>query len=99
MLVLELWWLMTPSLSPPFLLLLFPVFFIQGISRSASIVIAYLIRSQGMSYDAALSFLKRKRACVKPNAGFAKALMEWEGYWAGRGAGGRPGLGPRRFTT
>ncbi|KAJ6526769.1 protein-tyrosine phosphatase-like protein [Mycena capillaripes] len=64
----------------------------QGISRSPSIVIAYLIRNHGMSYDAALSFVKRKRACAKPNPGFARALMEWEQAWR------RP-QAQRRFTS
>ncbi|KAJ7087945.1 protein-tyrosine phosphatase-like protein [Mycena belliarum] len=64
----------------------------QGISRSPSIVIAYLIRNHAMSYDAALAFVKRKRACVKPNPGFARALMEWEASWR------RPAA-PRRFTS
>ncbi|KAJ7617370.1 protein-tyrosine phosphatase-like protein [Roridomyces roridus] len=64
----------------------------QGVSRSPSIVIAYLIRNHAMSYDAALSFVKRKRACAKPNPGFARALMEWEQAWR------RP-QAQRRFTS
>ncbi|KAJ6526766.1 dual specificity phosphatase [Mycena capillaripes] len=50
----------------------------QGIPRSPSIVIAYLIRNHGLSYDVAVSFVKHKRACAKPNPGFARALIEWE---------------------
>ncbi|KAJ7475026.1 dual specificity phosphatase [Mycena latifolia] len=53
----------------------------QGVSRSPSIVIAYLIRNHAMSYDAALAFVKRKCACAKPNPGFAHALIEWEHSW------------------
>ncbi|TFK22005.1 phosphatases II [Coprinopsis marcescibilis] len=64
----------------------------QGVSRSASIVIAYLIRNHGMSFDNALTLLKHKRACVKPNAGFVRALQEWEAYWR------RPNP-TRRFTS
>ncbi|GLB45286.1 putative dual specificity phosphatase, catalytic domain [Lyophyllum shimeji] len=48
----------------------------QGISRSPAIVIAYLIRNHGMSYDNAAALVKRKRACVKPNSGFVAALKE-----------------------
>ncbi|KAJ7171324.1 protein-tyrosine phosphatase-like protein [Mycena filopes] len=83
----------------------------QGVSRSTSIIIAYLIRNHAMSYPAALAFVKRKRACAKPNEGFARALVEWEAYWAGKrnqqqngggghsgGGGQRPGVG-RRFTS
>ncbi|KAJ7733048.1 protein-tyrosine phosphatase-like protein [Mycena maculata] len=69
----------------------------QGVSRSPSIVIAYLIRNHAMSYDAALAFVRRKRACAKPNPGFARALVEWERSF--RAGGGRPGMGGRRFTS
>ncbi|KAF7325072.1 hypothetical protein MKEN_00549900 [Mycena kentingensis (nom. inval.)] len=65
----------------------------QGVSRSPSIVIAYLIRNHAMSYESALAFVKRKRACVKPNPGFARALVEWEASWRSR-----PGM-QRRFTS
>ncbi|CAK5274415.1 unnamed protein product [Mycena citricolor] len=65
----------------------------QGVSRSPSIIIAYLIRNHGMSYDAALAHVKRRRACAKPNPGFARALMEWEAMWKAR-----PGM-MRRFTA
>ncbi|KAJ7915038.1 protein-tyrosine phosphatase-like protein [Mycena leptocephala] len=64
----------------------------QGVSRSPSIVIAYLIRNHAMSYDAALAFVKRKRACAKPNPGFARALVEWEQSW-------RSPQAQRRFTS
>ncbi|KAJ7146590.1 protein-tyrosine phosphatase-like protein [Mycena epipterygia] len=50
----------------------------QGVSRSASIVIAYLIRDCGMSYDAAYELVKRRRQCIRPNSGFVAALREWE---------------------
>ncbi|CAA7266113.1 unnamed protein product [Cyclocybe aegerita] len=50
----------------------------QGVSRSAAITIAYLIAYQSMSYDSALAFVRRRRACVRPNSGFVRALQEWE---------------------
>ncbi|KAK7692380.1 hypothetical protein QCA50_004005 [Cerrena zonata] len=53
----------------------------QGISRSAAVVIAYLIFKYKMSYDSAFNLVKRKRACIKPNAGFVRALQEWEKQW------------------
>ncbi|KAG5643619.1 hypothetical protein DXG03_000586 [Asterophora parasitica] len=64
----------------------------QGISRSPAIVIAYLIRNHGMSYDSAFALCKRNRACVKPNSGFVTALREWEMDWR------RPPAA-RRFTS
>ena len=36
-------------------------------------MIAYLIYTHNMSYDAALDLVKRKRACVKPNSGFVRS--------------------------
>lgn len=72
----------------------------QGVSRSASIVIAYLIRYRNMSYEAASSLVRHKRACIKPNSGFVTALHEWEGAWKGVGSGVGPRPGPsRRFTS
>ena len=50
----------------------------KGISRSASVVIAYLIKNHGMSYEFAFAFVKKYRACIKPNSGFVNCLKEWE---------------------
>ncbi|KAJ6631286.1 protein-tyrosine phosphatase-like protein [Mycena sp. CBHHK59/15] len=50
----------------------------QGVSRSAAIVIAYLIRDRGMTYDSAFGLVKERRQCIKPNSGFVLALREWE---------------------
>ena len=41
-----------------------------GISRSATIVIAYLMLFEDLSFDDALDFVQSKRACVSPNDGF-----------------------------
>jgi Dual specificity phosphatase, catalytic domain len=51
---------------------------LQGVSRSASIVIAYLIRKRGMSFDTAITFDRQRRPCIKPNSGFVRCLREWE---------------------
>jgi len=68
----------------------------QGVSRSASITIAYLIRNHGMSLETAHALVKRKRACIKPNSGFLRVLQEWD--VACHGGGMRPVLA-RRFTS
>jgi len=68
----------------------------QGISRSAAVVIAYLIRYKGMGYDDAYEYVRKTRACIKPNQGFIRALREWEALT--RSNERRPGMG-RRFTT
>ncbi|ELP85038.1 dual specificity protein phosphatase, putative [Entamoeba invadens IP1] len=49
-----------------------------GISRSASIVIAYLMKKNGLSYKDSLLFVQSKRQCVMPNSGFVKELLEFE---------------------
>jgi protein-tyrosine phosphatase len=46
----------------------------MGVSRSASMVIAYLVREHQMSLAEALAYLKEKRSCIKPNRGFMKQL-------------------------
>lgn len=48
-----------------------------GISRSATIVIGYLMKYQGMNLKSSLDFLVEKRPCVYPNKGFLKQLFEY----------------------
>jgi protein-tyrosine phosphatase len=45
-----------------------------GISRSASILIYALMRRFGLTYNAALLFVRSKRPIVNPNSGFVKEL-------------------------
>lgn len=49
-----------------------------GQSRSASMVIAYLMREQGLTFQKAWDKVKYKRSIVKPNPGFQKQLALWE---------------------
>lgn len=48
-----------------------------GVSRSASVVIGYLIAHERMSYADALALVRRKRPCCRPNDGFAKQLIDF----------------------
>nr|GAT47612.1 phosphatases II [Mycena chlorophos] len=50
----------------------------QGVSRSASVVIAFLIRERAMSYEDALAFVRERRRCARPNWGFVRTSEEWE---------------------
>ena len=50
----------------------------MGISRSTTIVIAYLMRKHGMSYDDALALCKERRPIINPNPGFKKQLQQFE---------------------
>jgi protein-tyrosine phosphatase len=45
-----------------------------GVSRSASFVIAYLMKDQGISYQEAFNFVKSKRSIIRPNSGFVQQL-------------------------
>ena len=47
-----------------------------GISRSASVVIYYLMRSQNWTYETALDYLKGKRSIVKPNPWYEQQLKD-----------------------
>ena len=45
-----------------------------GISRSASVIILYLIKYQKYSFREAFRFVRNKRSCIQPNPGFVKQL-------------------------
>ena len=49
-----------------------------GASRSATIVIAYLMWNKKMSYEDALKFVQEKRSVVDPNPGFKDQLKLFE---------------------
>jgi len=49
-----------------------------GVSRSVSMVIAYLIKEKGMTYQEAYELVKSKRQIAKPNIGFMKQLIIYE---------------------
>ena len=48
-----------------------------GVSRSASIVIAYLMKTQNMDYQQAYQFVKAKREWISPNDGFIEQLQRF----------------------
>jgi protein-tyrosine phosphatase len=45
-----------------------------GVSRSASVVVAYLMASRDLGFDEALSAVRAARLCVRPNEGFEMQL-------------------------
>ncbi len=49
----------------------------QGISRSVSLVIAYLIYAKKMNYDEAFTFVQDKRSISCPNLGFSIQLQNF----------------------
>lgn len=48
-----------------------------GISRSASLVIAYLIRYHNMKYDQAFNFVRQQRDIICPNRAFVEQLQNY----------------------
>lgn len=49
-----------------------------GVSRSATIVIAYLMQEHGLAYRDALAFVKQKRNHIHPNEGFKRQLQSFQ---------------------
>ncbi|CAJ1005612.1 putative Dual specificity phosphatase, catalytic domain containing protein [Leishmania naiffi] len=49
----------------------------RGISRSAAIIVAYLMASENRSYDDALRFVTERRSCVSLNLAFRERLSEF----------------------
>jgi protein-tyrosine phosphatase len=50
----------------------------KGISRSASVVIAYVMRDMKLSYHEDTKIVKQGRSCIWPNSGFVEHLSTWE---------------------
>ncbi len=47
----------------------------MGISRSATVVIAYVMRSLRLSYEEALNYVRHRRRVIDPNLTFLNQLM------------------------
>ena len=46
-----------------------------GVSRSATIVLAYLMQEHNLSFNAAYKLVKSKRPFISPNDGFRSQLL------------------------
>jgi atypical dual specificity phosphatase len=51
---------------------------LAGMSRSATIVCAYLLATTPMNTQETISFVRSKRSIIRPNYGFEKQLGAWE---------------------
>ncbi|XP_019762872.2 protein phosphatase Slingshot isoform X2 [Dendroctonus ponderosae] len=51
----------------------------MGISRSASVVIAYAMKAYNWDFNKALHHVKEKRTCIKPNTNFLAQLETYQG--------------------
>ncbi|XP_072485801.1 serine/threonine/tyrosine-interacting protein isoform X1 [Notamacropus eugenii] len=52
-----------------------------GISRSAALVIAYIMETFGVKYREAFTYVQERRFCINPNAGFVHQLQEYEAIY------------------
>lgn len=55
-----------------------------GISRSAALVIAYVMEKYGLTYKQAFRHVQARRFCINPNDGFAQQLQEYEPIYLAR---------------
>lgn len=51
----------------------------MGQSRSAAVVVAYVMRKEKIAVERAIERVKRRRSVVRVNVGFVKQLGLWEG--------------------
>lgn len=51
---------------------------VLGVSRSTSLVLAYLMKYRNMSLKHAFDMVSSKRPCVRPNPGFWRQLIDYE---------------------
>lgn len=51
---------------------------LAGMSRSASVVCAYLLATTSMNTQETISFVRSRRSIIQPNYGFEKQLKAWE---------------------
>lgn len=50
----------------------------KGVSRSSSMVIAYLMKRHSMPFDHALAFVVKRRPVANPNESFRRQLQDYE---------------------
>ena len=55
-----------------------------GVSRSATVCIAYIMHKQGLSLDSAYEFVKSKRPVIDPNINFIRQLQKFEAFLKSR---------------
>jgi predicted protein tyrosine phosphatase len=49
-----------------------------GVSRSATIIMAYLIQVAELTVTAAMVYVRLRRSIINPNSGFVNALKRWD---------------------
>lgn len=56
-----------------------------GISRSAALIVAYIMEKLHLNSNEAIRLVQKKRFCIFPNEGFRRQLMEYEPILKARG--------------
>ncbi|XP_076048617.1 serine/threonine/tyrosine-interacting protein-like [Oratosquilla oratoria] len=49
-----------------------------GISRSAAVVLGYIMEKKSMTFKEAFEYVQIRRYCINPNDGFKQQLLEYE---------------------
>ncbi|ELP94682.1 dual specificity protein phosphatase, putative [Entamoeba invadens IP1] len=49
-----------------------------GVSRSASIIVAYIMKTKKLSRDQAITYVRTKRPIIQPNNGFMSQLYQYQ---------------------
>jgi protein-tyrosine phosphatase len=47
-----------------------------GVSRSATFVVYYIMKTMGLNVNDAMAYVKKRRSKIKPNSGFYAALSQ-----------------------
>ena len=55
-----------------------------GVSRSATVVVAYLMKSRHMRFEQALAFVQEQRPAANPNPNFRRQLTDFEKFLGGK---------------
>ena len=56
----------------------------KGISRSASVVVAYIMKEKCYDLDEALRYVRTHRSTIRPNPAFLQQLIIYQGMLAAR---------------
>lgn len=51
---------------------------VAGVSRSAALVLGYLVKHRATPLADAFALVRAARPCVRPNSGFFRQLIDWE---------------------
>ena len=61
-----------------FLMSYFFSFSNAGVSRSATVILGYLMYTKRLTLEESMKILKEARPCVKPNEGFLRQLQDYQ---------------------